>query len=151
MAKKEAPKAEPPRIGRPPHVPTPLTKRTVVALASVGYNHLKIAAHLEIDTHTLRLRYRRELDHSTEIMCANALMRLVKASNAGTGMASVRASMAILGCRGGWRETSKLEIESTGRGVTAINAIISAARQAEADELLAAIEAEDEADHPQIH
>jgi hypothetical protein len=56
-------------------VPTSVTRQTVTLLASVGFNQQRIAANLEISEPTLRAHYRRELDHSTEIMCANALVR----------------------------------------------------------------------------
>jgi hypothetical protein len=135
MAKKAAPKAEPKKNGRPPHVPTPVSRRTVTLLASVGFNQQRIAANLEIDPVTLRLHYRRELDHSTEIMCANALVRLVKASSSGIGMASVKASIAILACRGGWKETSKVEVEQAGRGVTAVLDMLRAAEEGGLEEL----------------
>jgi hypothetical protein len=99
----------------------------------VGFSQAKSAANLEITEPTLRLHYRRELDHATEIICGNALARQVKASNSGIGSVSVKASLAILVARGGWVERHKLDVDDHGKGLTTILKIVADAGRQAAD------------------
>ena len=77
--------------------------------------------HLELDEKTLRKHYAKELDLGTELMCAMVGQDLLRvALRPSGGHPTVGACRYILGCRAGWKDTSRIEFEDHQRGLTAI-------------------------------
>ena len=103
--------------GSPPHIPTPETRAKVSALASFGFAHEKIAAHIRIDDKTLRKRYRAELDDA--MLDANAAVA-GKLHSAATQeehtSPSIVAAIFWAKTRMGWKDTSIHEIGGIGGG-----------------------------------
>jgi len=110
MRAKAATKAKRPqrKRGKPAHVPTAQTVATVKAMCSCGYSHAVIARCVGISDVTLRLHYRRELDHAVEAACAHVFANLLKIATTKDDNAGVQAARYILNCRAGWRETSRI-------------------------------------------
>ena len=143
-------KAKPKRNrGQQPHVPTVQTEATVKAMAGIGYSQGVIARHIGVSEPPLRAHYRQLLDNACEHMCALVLANLVKTATTKNDNAGVQAAKFILSCRAGWKETTAVEVQQTSRGITGVIEIVRAAKEAELEEL-AALEAEEAANHP-IH
>lgn len=97
--------AEEKKNGRPPHVPDDKTRKTVESMSSYGIPQEDIAKVIGIDSKTLRLHYRYELD--TAEVKANAMVaqRLYqKCMNDDTS-----SLIFWLKTRAGWKETVKNE------------------------------------------
>lgn len=122
--------------GRPEHKPDFNTRRLVKALAFEGVPQYRIAVHLGVDEKTLVKWYRSELDTSTELMCAMVAQNMARiATRPSGGQASVNAGKFILSCRGGWKDTSRIEVASVGRGITGLLEIIRNAPPLDLDDL----------------
>jgi hypothetical protein len=68
------------------HEPTPEMREIVRALSSFGVAQAKISGYLDLDEKTLRLHYRREIDHGRDLATAevvHSLHRLATKENGG--------------------------------------------------------------------
>lgn len=91
--------------GNPPFAATQEQRLTVAAMTAAGGTHAIIARHLAISEDTLERHFPDELKLGTEIMLAEIGGLVFK-----DAMAGCKASrFFILKCRGGWRETSRVE------------------------------------------
>jgi hypothetical protein len=92
-------------MGRPPHAPTPETRRTVEQHAAVGTRHDQIAKILGISRNTMKKFYREELDLGlarADAVIASTLFAQARGGN-------TTAMIFWLKTRGGWREASRIE------------------------------------------
>jgi hypothetical protein len=92
-------------MGRPAHMPDPMLRRQVEAMAGYGVTEAQIAGLIGIDTKTLRKHYRNELDHGhvkANVKVAENLFR--KAT--GEGREAVTAAIFWMKARAQWREVS---------------------------------------------
>jgi hypothetical protein len=110
-------------------------------MAGVGYSQAVIARRINISEPTLRKVYREALDESVVDVCSRVFVNLVRAATTRTDQAGVNAARFILCCRAGWKETSRLEVEEQGRGITGMLALVAQAK--ESAEEAARIAAED--------
>lgn len=96
-------------MARPSHIPDPVHRRQVEALAGYGVPEPEISGMLGIDPKTLRKHYRQELDHGhtkANVKVAENLFR--KAT--GDGRESVTAAIFWLKARANWKERSVSEL-----------------------------------------
>jgi hypothetical protein len=87
------------------HVPDPVNRRQVEALAGYGVPETEIAGLLGIDPKTLRKHYRFELDHGHTKANAKVAENLFRKAT-GEGRESVIAAIFWLKARARWREVS---------------------------------------------
>lgn len=95
--------------GAPNHAPTPETLAQVIALARFGIRQDEIAAYIGIDPKTLRKHYRQELDVAmtdTNVKVASSLFKNATEKN------NVQAQMFWMKTKGGWKDTSAVEVSS---------------------------------------
>ena len=106
------------------HIPDPVLRRQVEAMAGYGVTEAQIAGLIGIDSKTLRKHYRNELDHGhvkANVKVAENLFR--KAT--GEGREAVTAAIFWLKARAHWKETSVTEHTASLDGpVTEIRRII---------------------------
>jgi hypothetical protein len=111
-------------MGRPAHMPDPMLRRQVEAMAGYGVTEAQIAGLIGIDTKTLRKHYRNELDHGhvkANVKVAENLFR--KAT--GEGREAVTAAIFWMKARAQWREVSLHQHDvATHEPVTVIRRII---------------------------
>ena len=111
-------------MGRPAHMPDPMLRRQVEAMAGYGVTEAQIAGLIGIDTKTLRKHYRNELDHGhvkANVKVAENLFR--KAT--GEGREAVTAAIFWMKARAQWREVSLHQHDvATPEPVTVIRRII---------------------------
>jgi hypothetical protein len=99
------------------HKPDRRTRELVSALALNGIVQSRIAEHANISEPCLRKHYRREHDLATESVCARVAKNLVRIASTGSGNAAVQASKYVLGCKAGWKDCTRLDVEpSVGAG-----------------------------------
>jgi hypothetical protein len=65
----------------------------------------------KLDPKTLRKCYRDVLDNGTIMLCARVARNLGKIASTGRGPAAGSAARYILGCKAGWKDTSRLEVD----------------------------------------
>jgi hypothetical protein len=95
-------------MARRGHVPDPMLRRQVEAMAGYGVTEAQIAGLIGIDSKTLRKHYREELDHGhvkANVKVAENLFR--KAT--GEGREAVTAAIFWLKARARWKETNITE------------------------------------------
>lgn len=93
--------------GRPPFEPTDEQRYSVELMASIGIPQEQIASSLEISLPTLHKYFRDELDNGkprTITKVADSLYRQAIAGN-------ITAAIFYLKTQGGWKETSRLELD----------------------------------------
>lgn len=99
--------------GRPEHVPTDLTRRTVSLGMFIGYTHEQIARLIEIDETTLRKHYVDELARGAERMGAAVAGNLFSiATQQQDRKAALTAAIFICKTRLRWREGDPFEAEA---------------------------------------
>jgi hypothetical protein len=96
-------------MARRGHVPDPIARRQVEALAGYGVPEIGIAGMIGIDPKTLRKHYRSELDFGHVKANAKVAENLLRKAT-GDGRESVTAAIFWLKSRARWRETSVHEI-----------------------------------------
>ena len=92
-------------MGRRSHVPDPMQRRQVEALAGYGVPEAEIAGLVDIDAKTLRKHYRHELDHGHTKANARVAENLFRKAT-GDGRESVTAAIFWLKARARWKETT---------------------------------------------
>ena len=92
-------------MARRGHMPDPVNRRQVEALAGYGVPEAEIAALVGIDPKTLRKHYRHELDHGHTKANAKVAENLFRKAT-GDGRESVIAAIFWLKARARWKETS---------------------------------------------
>jgi hypothetical protein len=97
--------------GQPPHEPTEKTRATVKAMSAYGIPQEQVARVLDIDSKTLRLHYRDELDLG--VIEANAQVAKTLFQQA-TKEGNTTAAIWWTKSRMGWKE--KQELQHTGEG-----------------------------------
>lgn len=96
-------------MARPPHEPTPQTRRTVESMSAYGIPQEDIAAVIGVDSKTLRKHYRMELDTATAKANAKVAETLYrKATDAEMSGPSVTAAIFWLKTRAQWSETVRV-------------------------------------------
>lgn len=102
---KPAPAAPAPKNkgGRPPHAPTPASRKQVEAMASYGIPFADIAKVIGISEPTLRIHYREELDTGATKANAMVAQSLFKRAIS-DGQQSVTAAIFWLKTRARWKE-----------------------------------------------
>lgn len=99
--------------GRPAHVPTDATRRTVSMGKFIGYTHDQIARLLEIDLKTLLKHYQEELERGSErIGAAVAGNLLAIATQQQDRKAALTACIFIAKARLNWRERDPFQAET---------------------------------------
>ena len=116
------------------HKPTEQTKALVSAMVVNGVPQADVAKVLKLDPKTLRKCYREALDHGKIILCARVARNLGKIATTGHGAAAVSACRYILGCKAGWRDVSRLEVEPSQDALTYFSGL-SDAREIIAEKL----------------
>jgi hypothetical protein len=91
------------------HRPTAQTRGIVEAMVVSGVPQADIAKAIP---KTLRKCYREALDHATILLTARVARHLGKIATTGRGAAAVSACRYILGCKAGWKDVARLEVES---------------------------------------
>jgi len=92
-------------MGRPRHLPDPVQRRQVEALAGYGVPEPEIAGMIGIDAKTLRKHYRQELDHGHTKANAKVAENLFRKA-CGDGREAVTAAIFWLKTRARWKEIS---------------------------------------------
>ena len=100
-------------MGRRAHKPDPFLRRQVEAMAAFGIPEQNIARVVAIDAKTLRKHYREELDTGQTKATAKVAESLFRKAM-GDGPQSVTAAIFWLKTRGGWKETSTVELGGSG-------------------------------------
>ena len=95
-------------MGRPPHEPTPMSRRNVEALAGYGIPEADIARVIGIDPKTLRKHYRQELRYGHVKANARVAENLFRKAT-GEGREAVIAAIFWMKTRAGWKETTVTE------------------------------------------
>ena len=95
-------------MGRPPHEPTPMSRRNVEALAGYGVPEVDIAGVLGIDPKTLRRHYPTELKFGHVKANAKVAENLFRKAT-GEGREAVIAAIFWLKTRAQWKETAVTE------------------------------------------
>ena len=95
-------------MGRRSHVPDPLQRRQVEALAGYGVPEAEIAGMMAIDPKTLRKHYRHELDHGHTKANAKVAENLFRKAT-GEGREAVTAAIFWLKARARWKETTQID------------------------------------------
>lgn len=106
--------------GRPEMTIFPADRATVQCLAALGCPHRKIAQCIGkrgISEPTLRKHFRRELDVSDTEMLAAAGASLMRGLKKGEQW----ATMAVLKCKAGWKETTRQEHSGPDGGTIDLN------------------------------
>lgn len=99
--------------GRPEHVPTDLSRRTVALGMFIGYTHEQIARLIEVDETTLRKHYPDELARGAERMGAAVASNLFAiATQQQDRKAALTACIFIAKTRLRWRETDPFQAEA---------------------------------------
>jgi hypothetical protein len=106
------------RGGRPPHQPTDADRAKVKALSAYGIPQEQIARAFDIDSKTLRLHYRNELDLG--VIEANAQVAKTLWQQAVGG--NIGAAIWWTKSRMGWKEKHDVEYSGTITVATALNA-----------------------------
>ena len=96
-------------MGRPRHLPDPVQRRQVEALAGYGVPEPEIAGMIGIDAKTLRKHYRQELDHGHTKANAKVAENLFRKAT-GEGREAVTAAIFWLKARARWKEVSLHEL-----------------------------------------
>ena len=96
-------------MGRPPHEPTPMSRRNVEALAGYGVPEADIAGVVGVDPKTLRKHYRQELRYGHVKANAKVAENLFRKAT-GDGRESVIAAIFWMKTRAQWKETSVTEL-----------------------------------------
>ena len=104
--KEDIQKEDEKKAGRPPHLPTADTRKTVYELSSVGTTYEDIAKVIGISHDTLTKYYRPELDRGR--IDANAIIAGTLFKEAQNGNTS--AMIFWLKTRARWKETQKHEV-----------------------------------------
>lgn len=113
--------------GHPPHAPTDKDRAQVKAMSGFGIPQEQIALAQGIDTKTLRLHYRAELDLG--VVEANA--QIAKTLwNQGVREGNTAALIWWTKSRMGWKETTRVETEDMG-SKEARDAAVAAALKAD--------------------
>jgi hypothetical protein len=99
------------------HTPDPTLRRQVEAMAAYGVPEADIARVIGIDPKTLRKHYREELDTGHIRATAKVAESLFRKAT-GEGAQSVTAAIFWLKTRGGWKETSTIEVAGGSRPLT---------------------------------
>lgn len=99
-------------MGRPPHEPTPMSRRNVEALAGYGVPEADIAGVVGIDPKTLRKHYAQELRYGHVKANAKVAENLFRKAT-GDGRESVIAAIFWLKTRARWKETMVNEVTVT--------------------------------------
>ncbi len=102
--------------GRPPHVPTKVTRAQVLELGGMGWTFEQIANHLKINRDTLAKYYREELDIATETTNLRVKQNLYNIAIDPAHKQSVTAAIFWLKTRARWRETDRLEVTGPNGG-----------------------------------
>jgi len=100
-------------MGRRAHRPDPFHRRQVEAMAAFGVPERNIARVVGIDAKTLRKHYRDELDTGQTKATAKVAESLFRKATT-DGPQSVTAAIFWLKTRGGWKETSAVEVSGSG-------------------------------------
>ena len=100
-------------MGRPAHRPDATSRRQVEAMTAYGVPELNIASVVGIDPKTLRKHYRHELDNGQVKATAKVAESLFRKATS-DGPQSVTAAIFWLKTRGGWKETSAVELGGSG-------------------------------------
>lgn len=87
--------------GRPPHLPSNMSRRLVELLAARAVPQTQICRVLNLDQKTLRKHYRRELDRGAAKLEAALVLHLFRLA-AGKGALALRAIIFLLEARFGW-------------------------------------------------
>lgn len=111
-ARKAAPAAPKRPRGRPPHVPTDITRSLVSAILSVGGTVDDCAREIGIDPTVLRRYYRAEIDHGKRRVHMRIGLGVTQRALAGDNA----CSFFILKTQAGWRETSRQELTGPNNG-----------------------------------
>ena len=101
MAKPSTKSRKKPKAGRPPHKPTPESRKTVEAMAGYGIPHTGIGLVVGVGHITLAKHYRVELDTGSIKANSKIAESLYKQATGGNTSAAIWWSKA----RMGWKET----------------------------------------------
>jgi hypothetical protein len=104
-------------MGRPPHEPTPMSRRNVEALAGYGVPEADIAGVVGIDPKTLRKHYRQELRYGHVKANAKVAENLFRKAT-GDGRESVIAAIFWMKTRAQWKETQVTEMTGPPPSIT---------------------------------
>lgn len=104
-------------MGRPPHEPTPMSRRNVEALAGYGVPEADIAGVVGIDPKTLRKHYARELRYGHVKANAKVAENLFRKAT-GDGRESVIAAIFWMKTRAQWKETQVTEMTGPPPSIT---------------------------------
>ena len=106
-------------MARRGHIPDPLLRRQVEAMAGYGVTEAQIAGLIGIDSKTLRKHYREELD-GAHVKANAAVGRFLYQNASGSTLKDgatysdcVRAAMFWAKTRMGWRETNQVDLTSS--------------------------------------
>lgn len=107
------PVVEKKRMGRPPHQPTDLSRRTVALACFSGMTHEQIARLIEVDEGTLRKHYQEELTRGADKIAAAVAGNLVTiATQQQDRKAALTAAIFICKARLRWRDRDPFDAEA---------------------------------------
>lgn len=96
-------------MGRRAHIPDPVNRRQVEAMAAYGVPEADIATVIGIDPKTLRKHYRQELD-TGHIKANSKVAENLFRKATGDGREAVIAAIFWLKTRARWKETTVTEL-----------------------------------------
>jgi hypothetical protein len=103
------------RAKAPPHIPTPQTRAAVWMMAATGVSQENIGRALGVHLITISRHYKDELARGALEANNKVAASLFKLATS-PGPSQAASAMFWMKCRGGWRETSKVEVAGAGGG-----------------------------------
>ncbi len=96
--------------GRPPHVPTDLSRRQVLMCCSMGMTYPQIGRFLDISDETLAKYYKDELQRGITELNINVVNNLYTIATSTDHKSAAAVGMFWAKARLGWKETSRTEM-----------------------------------------
>ena len=90
------------------HIPTPAKEQKVYNMSVLGYSQMDIANSIGVSVPTLKSKYKKQMVEGKELLIGGAAQVVAKHVQEG----NLQAALAILKCKGDWREKQEVELSS---------------------------------------